>query len=65
MSKLSDIHKGLADEMLDSDRGIILDWQLEAKQGICRTFQMALNIYDEGGKVLAQVGISIPGSVQG
>jgi len=35
---ICDIHKGLADIMQDTDRGIILDWQLEAKQDICRTF---------------------------
>lgn len=47
---ICDIQRGLADGMQDADRGIILDQQLEAVQVICRTFQMAPNIYDEGGE---------------
>ena len=67
---ICDIHKGLADIVQDTDRGIIMDWQLEAKQDICRTFQMALNIYSEGGEKLAQVAqrggrCPIPGNIQG
>lgn len=55
MSKWSAVQKDPEDITQDNDRGIILDWQLEVKQDIISTFQMALNIFDEGRKTLTQV----------